>query len=45
MTKTVLFVDKRVGFEICEYLFSIDEDIARIYVRNSGGTVVEAKTF
>ena len=36
MTKTVLFVDKRVGFEICEYLFSIDEDIARIYVRNSG---------
>ena len=36
MTKTVLFVDKRVGFEICEYLFSIDEDVARIYVRNSG---------
>ena len=30
MTKTVLFVDKRGGFEICVYLFSIDEDIARI---------------
>ena len=35
MTKLVVFADKRVGFEICEYLFSIHEDIVRIYIRNS----------
>ena len=35
MTRLVVFADKRVGFEICEYLFSIHEDIVRIYIRNS----------
>ena len=35
MTKIVLFADKRVGFEICKYLSELNEDISRIYIRNS----------
>jgi len=35
MTKVILLADKRVGFEICKYLSSVNEDISRIYIKNS----------